>query len=121
MRNPYEVLGLQPGASLAEVKLAYRNLAKKYHPDNYSGSPLQNAANEKMQEINEAYDSIINGNTSAGGYSNYSSYSNPYTSYSVFKLPNTSSPFVPRSTNKLNGSCAHTMLTSVPAVISPPT
>lgn len=81
MRNPYEVLGLQPGASLAEVKLAYRNLAKKYHPDNYSGSPLQNAANEKMQEINEAYDSIINGNASADGYSNYSSYSNPYTSY----------------------------------------
>lgn len=80
MRNPYEVLGLQPGASIEQVKTAYRNLAKKYHPDNYSGSPLQNAANEKMQEINEAYDAIMNGNAS-GGYSNYSSYSNPYTSY----------------------------------------
>lgn len=80
MRDPYEVLGVQHGASIEQVKAAYRNLAKKYHPDNFSGSPLQNAANEKMQEINEAYDSILNGNAGAN-YTSYSSYSNPYNSY----------------------------------------
>lgn len=61
MRDPYEVLGISKGASLAQVKSAYRALAKKYHPDNYTDSPLQEAANEKMQEINEAYDAIISG------------------------------------------------------------
>lgn len=84
MRDPYEVLGLNHGASLEQVKAAYRNLAKKYHPDNYSGSPLQNAANEKMQEINEAYDSIINGTASQNNNANYSSYSNPYSSYQYY-------------------------------------
>lgn len=86
MRDPYEVLGLQHGASEQQVKTAYRNLAKKYHPDNYSGSPLQDVANEKMQEINEAYDSIINGkgdfsNSSNPFGSGYSSYANPFSSY----------------------------------------
>lgn len=82
MRDPYEVLGIQRGASVEQVKAAYRNLAKKYHPDNYNGSPLQNAANEKMQEINEAYDFIMNGNASQGNYTNYSSaYANPFANY----------------------------------------
>ena len=84
MRDPYEVLGVERGASLDRVKTAYRNLAKKYHPDNYADSPLQDAANEKMQEINEAYDAIINGKAdrnSSSGYS-YTAYANPYNSYS---------------------------------------
>lgn len=77
MRDPYEVLGVPRGASKEQVKAAYRELAKKYHPDNYIGSPLAENANKKMQEINEAYDAIISGNTdsfhsnrgSASGYS----------------------------------------------------
>lgn len=83
MRDPYEVLGLQRGASLDQVKTAYRTLAKKYHPDNYSGSPLQSAANEKMQEINEAYDAIISGKASSNSYGNTygNTYSNPFSSY----------------------------------------
>ena len=59
MKNPYEVLGIQPGASDDEVKAAYRELAKKYQPDHYSDNPLSELAEEKMQEINEAYDAII--------------------------------------------------------------
>ncbi len=59
MQNPYEVLGIQPTATDDEVKAAYRELAKKYHPDNYSNNPLSDLAEEKMQEINEAYDAII--------------------------------------------------------------
>ena len=48
MQNPYEVLGIQPTATDDEVKAAYRELAKKYHPDNYSNNPLSDLAEEKM-------------------------------------------------------------------------
>lgn len=58
--NPYQVLGVAETATDAEVKTAYRELAKKYHPDNYSDNPLSDLAEEKMQEINQAYDSIVN-------------------------------------------------------------
>lgn len=58
--NPYDVLGVSPTATDDEVKTAYRNLAKKYHPDNFSKDPAAaEMAQEKMQQINEAYDSII--------------------------------------------------------------
>ena len=58
MTNPYMVLGIDPSATDEEVKKAYRDLAKKYHPDNYADSPLADLAQEKMKEINEAYDAI---------------------------------------------------------------
>ena len=65
--DPYKVLGVSPNASEEEVKSAYRQLAKKYHPDNYADSPLADLANEKMQEINEAYDMVINRIRANGG------------------------------------------------------
>ncbi|MBQ1507182.1 MAG: J domain-containing protein [Ruminococcus sp.] len=58
MNNPYEVLGVSPNASDEEIKSAYRKLAKKYHPDNYVNNPLADVAEQKMKEINEAYDEI---------------------------------------------------------------
>ena len=57
MNDPYSVLGLKPDASDEEVKKAYKTLAKKYHPDVAGNSP---EAARKMQEINAAYDQIIN-------------------------------------------------------------
>ena len=80
MRDPYEILGVPRNASNEQIKAAYRSLAKKYHPDNYENSPLADAATKKMQEINEAYDSIMSGNASSDSYSNYNNYSN-YNSY----------------------------------------
>ena len=50
-RDYYEVLGLQKGASEAEIKKAYRKLAKQYHPDLNPDNP---EAEEKFKEINEA-------------------------------------------------------------------
>ena len=65
MNDPYSILGVAPGASEEEVKKAYRELARKYHPDNYHDNPLADLAQEKMKEINEAYDAILKGQ--AGG------------------------------------------------------
>jgi len=53
MRNPYDVLGLKKGASHAEVKKAYRKLAKTYHPDHNTNDPK---AKEKFSEVNSAYE-----------------------------------------------------------------
>ena len=58
MQDPYAVLGISPQATDAEVKAAYREMARKYHPDNYADSPLADLANEKMQEINDAKERI---------------------------------------------------------------
>lgn len=59
MNDPYQVLGVAPSVSDDELKRAYRELAKKYHPDNYANNPLSDLAQEKMKEINEAYDTIL--------------------------------------------------------------
>ncbi len=76
MNDPYSVLGVAPSASDDEVKKAYRELARKYHPDNYHDNPLADLASEKMKEINEAYDSITRARESGGsaGYSSGSAY-----------------------------------------------
>ena len=76
-RDPYEILGVHRNSTEEEIKKAYRELAKKYHPDNYSDPHVAELAGEKMKEINEAYDYIKN-QSAGGGYA-----SNGYT-YSVY-------------------------------------
>ena len=67
--NPYEVLGIKPSASQDEIKSAYRKLIKQYHPDKFSDNPLKNLAEEKMIEINKAYETL----TKNSGNNNYNS------------------------------------------------
>lgn len=79
--DPYKVLGVSRDATDDEIKKAYRELAKKYHPDNYANSPLSEVAEEKMKEINEAYDEIQRQRSSAqsGGYGSSQSSGRTYT------------------------------------------
>lgn len=70
-KNPYEVLGIGPGATDEQIKDAYKRLARKYQAGEYSVSPLSDIAREKMRELDEAYDSVMqNSRTSqqGGGY-----------------------------------------------------
>jgi len=62
----YLILGLEPGASLREVKVAYRALVKKWHPDQFHHDPhLQQLAEDKLKEINQAYTTLLNPGQSA--------------------------------------------------------
>lgn len=80
MNNPYEVLGIKPGASEAEVKAAYKKLVKKYHPDKYQNNPLADLAQEKLQEVNEAYDQIMKSMQTGGSGYSYGGGSQSYSS-----------------------------------------
>lgn len=59
MTDPYSVLGIQPDASDDEVKRAYRDLSRKYHPDSYNDNPLAELAEEKFKEVQDAYRQIM--------------------------------------------------------------
>lgn len=77
MTDPYEVLNIPSTATDEQVKKAYRDLARKYHPDNYHDNPLADLAQEKMKEINAAYDAIQRdrsgrGASSSAGYAQQS-------------------------------------------------
>ena len=55
--DPHKVLGVSPDASQDEIKKAYRQMAKKYHPDLH---PNDQGAAKRMNDINEAYDMLMN-------------------------------------------------------------
>lgn len=84
IRDPYQVLGVSPDASDEEIKRAYRQLAKKYHPDM---NPGDETAARKMNEVNAAYDQIKNPEKAqqtyrqqaAGGYGG--PYGDPFTAW----------------------------------------
>ena len=55
--DPHKVLGVSTDASQDEIKKAYRQMAKKYHPDLHPNDP---SAAKRMNDINEAYDMLMN-------------------------------------------------------------
>lgn len=58
-KNPYDVLGVSPTATDDEIKSAYRKLIRKYHPDANVNNPNKDAYEEKFEEIQKAYDTIM--------------------------------------------------------------
>ena len=76
-KDPYKILGVSPDVTDDELKDAYRKLARKYHPDRYVDSDMKAVAEEKMKEINSAYEEIQqirSGKAPYGNYNNYGSY-----------------------------------------------
>ena len=87
MTDPYQVLGVSPTATEEEVKKAYRQLCKKYHPDANVGKPDAAQAEKKFMEVQQAYEEIMHrrqgGGARAGsGYNGGSQQQrNPYGGY----------------------------------------
>ncbi|MCI8275981.1 MAG: J domain-containing protein [Lachnospiraceae bacterium] len=66
--DPYKVLGVDPSASDEEVKKAYRNLSRKYHPDSNVNSAHPEVAEAKFKEVQQAYDIIMKKRQGGDGY-----------------------------------------------------
>lgn len=81
MKDPYDVLGVSPGASEEEINKAYRAMAKKYHPDLNPNDPV---AAEKMKEVNAAYDAIKDGTAQTATQRQQQSYGNPFSDFGPF-------------------------------------
>ena len=59
MKNPYDILGVPTNASEDEIKKAYRNLSRKYHPDANVNNPNKAQAEERFKEVQQAYQAIM--------------------------------------------------------------
>lgn len=86
-KDPYDVLGVRRGATEKEIRDAYLEQTKKYHPDKYQDPTMKELAEEKMKEVNNAYDQLTKGGQQQGPYQrppyqspygNYDSYGSPY-------------------------------------------
>ncbi|MDD2426834.1 MAG: DnaJ domain-containing protein [Eubacteriales bacterium] len=80
-KDPYDVLGVRPGATEKEIRDAYLEQTKKYHPDKYQDPNMKELAEEKMKEVNNAYDQLTKGGQQQRGPYQRPPYQNPYGSY----------------------------------------
>ncbi len=114
-KNPYTVLGVSENATDAEIKKAYRELAKKYHPDNYQDSPLADVASEKMKEVNEAYDEIQKLRREGRHYSSAGNAGGAGYQYAGTNYTHTNYPDVRKFIQNGRFDDARTILNGVPA------
>ena len=110
--NPYEVLGIKPGASQDEIKSAYRKLVKQYHPDQYVDNPLKDLAEKKLAEVNQAYEMLKNNSgTSSSSYN--SSSNNSYTNGESYSSDTAQYAEIRRMIQSGNNIAAETRLNSI--------
>ena len=87
MTDPYRILGVSPSASDDEVKKAYRNLSRKYHPDANINNPNKDQAEARFKEVQQAYQQIMHereyGSSGSGGGSGYDY--GPFGDYGPFR------------------------------------
>ncbi len=114
MNDPYKVLGVSPDASDDEIKKAYRQLARKYHPDKYRDSDLADLASEKMKEVNAAYEQIKKMRESGGAGSTGSTGGRGGYNYGGGTSSNPTYAEIRRTINMGNIGRAEQMLYSVP-------
>jgi curved DNA-binding protein CbpA len=121
--NPYKVLGVSENATDEEVKKAYRDLVRKYHPDKYVDNPLADVAAEKMKDINAAYDQIQKdrkegrtsyGNSGSYSYGNYGTGNASYNNYGTGYSANSHFPDVRRLIQQNRIAEADEILDGVP-------
>ena len=68
--DPYKILGVSPDATDEEVKKAYKQLSKKYHPDANINNPNKEQAEEMFKNVQQAYQIIMKQRTGQGAYAN---------------------------------------------------
>lgn len=73
MSDPYKVLGVSRDASDDEIKKAYRELSRKYHPDANINNPNKEKAEEMFKLVQQAYDQIMNEKKNGSAYGGYGS------------------------------------------------
>ena len=86
MNDPYSILGVTRGATDKEIKKAYREMSRKYHPDSYTDESQKAWAENKFREVQEAYKQIVDersgkGRQQYGGYGGYGGYGSSQQNY----------------------------------------